>query len=78
MDTKTNGWTVLLVLGAIALGYCFSLLNSKFMIPATVAQIGGNQALVKELKTVLDTNNKATATWQTQISTRLTTLEQRK
>ena len=32
MDTKTNGWTVLLVLGAIALGYCFSLLNSKLMI----------------------------------------------
>ena len=49
MDRAINGWTVLLVVILVAMGYGFGVWQTKTMIPQAVAQIAANDKVVADV-----------------------------
>lgn len=78
MDLRLNGWTVLLLVVAMLLGYGFAVFNMQVMAPAMVARAANNQVIASQLKTILDGNSKMIAEWSQGIEARLKAVESRK
>ena len=49
MNSNVNGWTVLLVVILVAMGYGFGVWQTNTMIPQAAAQIAGNEKVVAEV-----------------------------
>ncbi len=49
MDKAVNGWTMLLVLALVAMGYAFGFWQTKIMLPQAAAQIAANDKVVSNV-----------------------------
>ena len=78
MNAQVNGWTAVIVLIALVLGYGFTLVGLQVMIPAVAAQVAGNKALAGEVNQALQQMQQAESTRYTQLETRLSMLEKQK
>lgn len=78
MDKAINGWTVLLVVILVAMGYAFGIYHTRTFLPAAAAQIAANKKVVTDV-------DKAYGNLITQVNTafakmdeRVTSLEKKK
>lgn len=82
MNAQINGWTVLLLLVALAMGYGFALINVQVMIPAAVAEISGQRNIVQQINTAFQQQRvdllKEFDTRFTKVETRVDVLEKQK
>jgi len=77
MDKAINGWTVLLILILVAMGYGFAVWQTKTMIPQAAAQIAGNEKLVGEVNKSYQELIKQVNTAFTDMTKRVEALEKK-
>jgi Rieske Fe-S protein len=70
MDKPVNGWTVLLVVILMAMGYAFGVYNVKTLMPAASAQIAANDKVVGDV-------NKAYQQMVKQVNDAFTAMDKR-
>ena len=61
MNSQMNGWTVLVILGALVIILAFSWMTTRFLIPGMTAQIAGNQQLLQNIQRDFQAYDKALA-----------------
>ena len=61
MKEQVNGWMALVLIVALLLGYAFAFLNVKVMIPAAVAEISGQKAVITQANAAFEDINKQIA-----------------